>query len=58
MSLQEIQNKIIEYGEQRGEKWNFDKTGYKCLDDFSLNYMVAVVDYFINKDKECQTKKD
>jgi hypothetical protein len=64
MSLSEIRDKIIEYGKMRGEKWSFkkgspfdlgrtfqDKDGkwVKCIDTFTLNYMVALVDWFLNK---------
>jgi len=57
MTLDQIKDQIIEYGKQRGEKWRFDKgdgRGHfiKCLDTFTLDYMVMVVDYFVNKEEE------
>ena len=50
-SLQEIKDELIKYGKKREENWHFEKKGncIKCLDTFTLNYMVKAIDYFISR---------
>ena len=62
MTLQEIKDEIIEYGKKKGEKWNFDKgdgKGHfiKCIDNFSLDYMTMIVDYFLKNGNNKRTTK-
>ena len=57
LTLQDIRGKIIEYGKQRGEEWHFDEGDGKghfrrCLDTFTLDYMICAVKWFLEEENE------
>ena len=53
MTLEEIRDEIVKYAESRGSKLKItisnDIPFFRCEDTFTLNYIVGVVDHFINK---------